>query len=107
MEIKKHQRMSDRHLGSRRFDPMDQQHYLVEIGHEIISMAVLFLPVFHVGPLSVTGERTASTKGQSLPRKSLVRLTDRLDLTIVVKWDIKKQDKQTSETKEERSGPAG
>ena len=32
----------------------------------------------------------------SLPRNSVVRLTDRLDMTIVVDWDIKPQIKQTN-----------
>ena len=30
----------------------------------------------------------------SLPRNSVVRLTDRLDMTIVVDWDVKPQIKQ-------------
>ena len=29
--------------------------------------------------------------GLSLPRKGVVRLTDRLDMTIVVDWDVKQQ----------------
>ena len=32
----------------------------------------------------------------SLPRKSVVRLTDRLDMTIVVDWDVKPQNKQNA-----------
>ena len=34
--------------------------------------------------------------GLSLPWKSVVRLSDRLDMTIVVDWDIKPQTKQTN-----------
>ena len=34
--------------------------------------------------------------GLSLRSKSLVRLTDRLDMTIVVDWDVKWQNKQTN-----------
>ena len=34
--------------------------------------------------------------GLSLPRKSGVRLTDRLDMTIVVDWNVKSQSKQTN-----------
>ena len=30
-----------------------------------------------------------------MPRKSVVRLTDRLDMTIIVDWDVKQQNKQT------------
>ena len=33
------------------------KHAFVEIGHEIISTAILSLPLIQVGPLSVTGER--------------------------------------------------
>ena len=32
----------------------------------------------------------------SLPRNSVVRLTDRLDMTIVVDWDVKPQNKNNS-----------
>ena len=34
-----------------------RQHSFVEIGHEIISTAILFIPLIQVGQLSVTGER--------------------------------------------------
>ena len=40
-----------------RFDPWVRQHSFMEIGHEIISTAVLSLPMIHAGQLSVTGER--------------------------------------------------
>ena len=48
---------SDWYSGGRGFDPPVQQHSFVEIGHEIISIAILFLPQIQVGQLSVTGER--------------------------------------------------
>ena len=37
--------------------PYVQQYFSVEFGHEIISMAVLSLPLIQTGQLSVTGER--------------------------------------------------
>ena len=39
------------------FDHPIRQHSFVEIGHEIISMAILSLPLIQVGQFSVTGER--------------------------------------------------
>ena len=39
------------------FDPHVQQHSFVEFGHEIISMAILYLSQIQEGQLSVTGER--------------------------------------------------
>ena len=41
----------------RGFDPPVQQHSFMEIGHEIISIAVLPLPLIQVRQLSVTAER--------------------------------------------------
>ena len=38
-------------------DPHVQQYSFVEIGHEIISMAILSLPLIQEGQLSVTDER--------------------------------------------------
>ena len=40
----------------RGFDPPVRQHSFVDIGHEIISTAILSLPLIRVGQLSVTGE---------------------------------------------------
>ena len=40
----------------RGFDPHVQQHYFVEIGHEIISTAILSLPLIQ-GQLSATGKK--------------------------------------------------
>ena len=42
---------------SRGLDPLIRQHSFVEMGHEIISMAILSLALIQVGQLSVTGER--------------------------------------------------
>ena len=47
----------------RGFDPF-WQHAFVEFGHEIISTAILFLPLIQEGQLSVTGERMCT-----LPRR--------------------------------------
>ena len=44
-------------LGGRRFDPLIRQYSFMEIGPEIISTAILSLPLIQVGQLSVTGGR--------------------------------------------------
>ena len=49
--------LSDWYSGGRRFDPSVWQHSFMEIDHEIISMAILSLPLIQVGQLSVTGKR--------------------------------------------------
>ena len=55
--------------------------FFVEIGHEIISKAVLSLPLIQIGQLSVTGEMMCTIEvlvkhlGLSLPKKSVVRST--------------------------------
>ena len=36
------------------------QHSVVHIGHEVVSMAILSLPVIQVGQLSVTGKRVCT-----------------------------------------------
>ena len=43
---------SDWYSGGRWFDPLVQQHSFMEIGHEIISVAILFLLLIQVGQLS-------------------------------------------------------
>ena len=48
---------SDWHSGGHGFNPPIRQHSLVDIAHEIISMAILSLPLIQVGQLSVTGKR--------------------------------------------------
>ena len=60
-----------------------------------ISMAILSLLLIQVGQLSVTGERMCNKLrltdliGLSLPRKSVDKLIDRIDMTIAVNYDIK------------------
>ena len=61
------------------------QHSFVQIGLEIISAAILSLLLIKAGQLSVTGERMCT----QLPRKIVVRLTDRLGMTVAVDWDVK------------------
>ena len=39
------------------FDPPVRQHSFVEMGHEIISTAIISLPLIQIGQLSVIGER--------------------------------------------------
>ena len=86
-------------VDSRGFDTWIRQHPFIEIGHEI--KAILSLLLIQVGPLSVTGERIhvhlvlVNCLG-SLPRNSVVSLTDRLDMTVVVDWDVKPQIKPAS-----------
>ena len=52
----------------RRFDPHLRQHPFVEIGHEIISTAILSLLLIQEGQLSVPGEITC-TSTVKLPRR--------------------------------------
>ena len=65
-----------------------RQHSFVEIGHDLIYTAILSLLLIQVGQLSVTGERMCTRLG-SLSSNSVLTLTDRLDMTIVVDWDLK------------------
>ena len=62
----------------RRFEPGVRQHSFVEIGHEIISMAILSLPLIQTEQLSVTGERMFTWYWLTAQeaRNSVVRLTD-------------------------------
>ena len=96
---------SDWCSGCRGFDPPVWQHSFMEIGHKIISTAILCLRLIQVGRLSITDERRCTYYGLiaflglSLPRKSVDSLTDSLDMTIVVDWDVNIQtDKQRSST---------
>ena len=60
-------------------------------------MASLSLPLIQVGQLSVTDKRMCTNYvnhlGLSCPGK-VYRLTDSIDVTIVVDWDVKPQNKQ-------------
>ena len=66
----------------RKFDPHVQQHSSVEIGHEIISTAILSLPLIQEGQLFVSYWRKnvhlvlVNCLG-GLPSNSVDRLTDR------------------------------
>ena len=60
--------MSAWYADGRGFDPHVWQHSFVEIGHEIISTAMLFLPLIQEGQLSVTSERM-STKYRRLAQE--------------------------------------
>ena len=42
------------------FDPRVRQYSFIEIGHELISTAILSLPLIQVGQLSITDERTCT-----------------------------------------------
>ena len=76
------------HEDGRGFNPRVRQHSFKEICH-------LYLALIQAGQLSVTGERMFTLIG-SLPRNNVARLTDRLDMNIVVDWDVKPQIKQTN-----------
>ena len=67
----------------------------MEICHEIISTTILSIPLIQARKLSVSGQRMVNRLG-GLPRNHVVRITDHLDMTIVVDWDVKAQLKQTS-----------
>ena len=69
----------------RGFDHPARQQSFVEIGHEIISTAFRS-PVVSYWRKDV---HFVNRLGLSLPRKSEVRLTDRLDMTVAVDWDVK------------------
>ena len=72
-------------------------HAFVEINPEIFSTGNLLFPLIQEGLLRVTSVNMCK---RSLvlnrlvyvcPGKSVVRLTDRLDMTIHVDWDVKPQ----------------
>ena len=69
------------------FNPWVWQHSFMEVDHGIISKAILSIMLIQVGQLSVTGERMCTkywlrNRLGSLPRNSVVRITDCLDMTI-------------------------
>ena len=59
-------------MDDRGFNPHIWQHSFIQIGHAIISSAILSLPLIQKGQLSVTGERMCSEYVNSVDR-----LTDR------------------------------
>ena len=74
--------------GGREFAAPVQPHSFVEIDHEIFSTVILSLPLIQKGKLSVTCKKNMHWVlvncliGLSLPRKSVVRLTDRPNMTL-------------------------
>ena len=71
-----------------------RQHSLVEIGHEIISMAFLSLPLIQVGAVVSYWRKDVHLV---LVNRSVDRLTDRSDMTIVADWDIKEHSNKQAE----------
>ena len=68
---------------------------------EIISTAILSLLLIQVGQLLVLAKvvhLVLVNRVGSLPRNSVIKLSDRLDMTIVVDWDVKLQIKQTNKS---------
>ena len=57
------------YAGGRGFDPHIRQHSFLEFGHEIISTAILFLPLIQEGQLSVSVERIHALSTDKLPRR--------------------------------------
>ena len=75
----------------------------MEIDHEIFSAVISSLPMIPEGLLSVADVSIHRVLVNHLvhacPKKSVVRLTDRLDMTIAVDWEIKPQTKQKKSDK--------
>ena len=90
--------MSAWHVDGRGFDPQVRQHSFVEIGHNFYGHS---LPTADSSNAVVSYWRKyvhlvlVNCLG-SLPRNSVVRLTDRLNMIIVVDRDVKPQIKQTN-----------
>ena len=73
----------------------------MEIGHGIISTAILPLPLIQEVQLSITGERMKAlvnrfNRSKLAHGKSVVRLTVRLDMTIAIDWDVKSQNNKNN-----------
>ena len=68
----------------------------IEIDNEIISTVILPLPMIQEGLLSVT-RKSLCTKyclvKLAQEKVTVVRLTDRLNMTIAVDWEVKPQTK--------------
>ena len=67
--------------------------FFVEIGNEIMSTPILFLPLIH---WRKDVHLMLVNRLGRLPRNSVVRLSDRHDMSIVVEWDVKPYIKQTN-----------
>ena len=60
-------------------------------------MVIVILPLTQKGLLSVMcAEYKLTAQSKHAKEKSLVRFTDRLDMTIAVDWEMKPQTNQTS-----------
>ena len=68
----------------------------LEIDHELFSTFILLLSLIQEGLVSVTSESMYTKHWQTCPGKRVVRLTDLLDVTIAVDWDVKSQAKQNN-----------
>ena len=77
-----------------------QAHTFVLIDHEIFSMVIHLIPLIPEGLLSVTRESTVLVNHlvYAYPGKHVVRLTDRLVMTIAVELDIKPKTKPKTNT---------
>ena len=76
--------MYDWYSRSRGFDSPVRQHSFMEIGHKIISTSIISLPLIQVGQLLAKG-----CAHNTVQEKCGLRLTDCLDMTLVVHWDVK------------------
>ena len=67
----------------------------MEIGHELISMTIRSLSLIQVGQIVRHCQKDVYlllvNRVGSLSRNSVVRLTDRIDMTVVVDWNVKPQ----------------
>ena len=77
------------------FDPA-RPYTFVGIDNEIFYMVILLLPLIQEGLVPVTSENMSRKYWLTCLGKSVVRLTDCLNMTITVDWDIKLQTKQTN-----------
>ena len=65
----------------------------MEIYHEIFSIFILLLPLIQERLLSVTSESMCTeywltAQSKLAQEESMVRITDHLEITITVDWDI-------------------
>ena len=61
----------------------------MKIDHGIFSTFILLFSLIQEGLLSVTSESICTTLSLSLPRENVGRLTDSLNMTIAIVWDVK------------------
>ena len=71
-----------------------RSHTFIEIDHELFSSVILLLLLIQEGlcicqlQAKVCAQSTGKQRSQAGPGKSVVWLTDCLDMTIAVDWDI-------------------